>query len=461
MSKEKKTSRLLSPKKVIGKKIAEDPMNLIMEMAGRDAPNSNFKGKNLRGAVYDGYNLMGSNFENCDMTGSSFTDCDLTGCNFTNAIMDNIDLSESDLDKSIFINVKMKKGVLKYAKLRECDLTNADFDDSNFTSALLDNSTLINTSFDNTIMIGSSIKRFRTDENRKVTKTASFINSVMSGILLNGGAEYNTIVLNGAVLTSSRLDHLFIDGNLTDCDFSKAIIDNCVFQGTDLINTNFSDATIIDSKFQNFILKNVKFYRTKLSEVMFDNVTLDNCVFNKLKIDGTAIFDGVRIINTKFKYCREFSMIFNGIRSKIKNSSFTDFIGSITNLVKNTKIDKCIFKDTDLKFNLKETVVIRCDFFNINLKRSVFRICNIVNCHFEDVEHLENIFKHNLIKDTTFKNVKFIGSKFIDNKYEGVIFEDVDQDGANMDKGFKELMGIKEEKPLVIKTKKEESSTSS
>lgn len=66
----RKTSRLISPRTVLGEEnkihIAEDPFNLIMEMAGKENRETDFSGENLTGAVYEGWNLKGSNFENCN-----------------------------------------------------------------------------------------------------------------------------------------------------------------------------------------------------------------------------------------------------------------------------------------------------------------------------------------------------------------------------------------------------------
>jgi tetratricopeptide (TPR) repeat protein len=94
--------------------------------------NSDWSGRNLRGANFWSSSLKGANFSRSDLTGANFSEANLTGANLRGANLKKANLSHADLT-----GAQLQGANLRDAILFSANLQNANLQGANLTGAVL------------------------------------------------------------------------------------------------------------------------------------------------------------------------------------------------------------------------------------------------------------------------------------------------------------------------------------
>ena len=392
-------SRLVSPTTMGGKKvfrsIAGDPWDIIQGYMEKEGPETNFSGKNLRGAKYEDYDL-----HDCNLTGASFINCNLSGCSFINASMDNI-----NLDNSYMNDVLLESASLVGARIRNVIMTNSDlsyaiFNGADLSRSNLSHSMINETSFKGALLRGTQLDMLKTPDNYTGEVISTFERADLTAARLS---IRGLVKISGAFLIGSRIkDVTIIDKELKDTDFSSSVL--------------------ISVTIRNVKLNDVYFNSTELMKVVFSNCELLNVCFKEFKHDHTynVIPKSVKFINSNLTGClfehlgRSFIFL---EKSNLTNCRFSSIIEEYTeNVIK-------------IGFSGKQSNIIGCNFKNCNLvyitELSSGHILN--NCIFNNIKSLEGLnhvslddcyFTKTIIKDS-FKESRIMNCVFL----ESLLFE--------------------------------------
>lgn len=403
----KNTSRLASPQSLGGKKllnkISEDPMKLILSMAGLEGRYTNFAGKNLQGANYKDYDLSKSNFEGCDLTDASFINCNLSGCSFVKATMKNINLDGCLLDGSSFKGAKVIGAKMRNVIMSRSKLSHATFDGSDISHSILDDCRIIKTSFRKTILRGTTMRYLESPIKYSSNKSiASFEGADLTAAIIELKSDH-IIKIKDAILIGSSLENIKIkDEDLADMDFSRSKLSKIDFNEVKLNNVNFNSSNMWDTKFVDCKLNKVYFNGSGSNPLTFEDSKLEHCSFQYLN-GNHIIINKSDLLKCNF-ICES--------REEILSISFR---GEKSNLV-GCKINSCTFKSDESELATLED----CSFYEANIERGLVLV-TFKNCHFNKTNIRDN-FQECTIEGCVFEEVKFLdfgvgGSKMNNNTF--------------------------------------------
>ena len=406
---ERKTSRLISPKTVLGKEnekyIAGDTFNLIMEMAGKESRNTNFSGEDLTGAVYEDWNFKKSNFENCKLINAKFINCNLRECNFNGATIKNSTFERSNMGSSTFIDCEVSGSSFKFGRLNNCSIK------SNFTNCDLSNtvstgSKFNSTKFDKCNLVGSVIDITMGSEDDS-SRIISFVDSDLSSSTLKGTNDVSThIKLGNSKMIGAELADLIVHKDTMEgTDFTKSDISSCTFSRCSLEDVNFSRAKISNTLFHKCSLIKSMFKYGTIKGLVFDNSTAENVQFGRLSDESSLSLKSSSLIGSHIWWTEELDLVMSE-DSKLINCK----INVVSGYLKATQptLEGCLFTGSALEFDLENGSVKKCDFTKMIF--SVFKVSDIK-------------FENNKFSASSFSDSQISGSSLIGNSFNDVKFK--------------------------------------
>jgi len=99
--------------------------------------DSDWSGRNLRGANFWSSSLKGANFSRSDLTGANFSEANLTGASLTEANLRKANLQKANLSHADLTNAQLQEADLRDAILFGAKLQNANLQGANLTGAVL------------------------------------------------------------------------------------------------------------------------------------------------------------------------------------------------------------------------------------------------------------------------------------------------------------------------------------
>lgn len=437
---DRKTSRLISPRTVLGEEnkihIAEDPFNLIMEMAGRENRETDFSGENLTGAEYHNWDFTGSNFSDTDLTNASFINCILEKCTFNGTIMKNTRFDRSKFNESTFTNCRIKNSSFKLVRFNRC-IINSSFDRCNLSNCVAISADIGNITFKDCDMVGSffKVKHLKGEDIR----TISFINSDLS-IMNIKTQEQNTIhvIFTGSKLIGMYLEYLIIKGDMIGNNFTGSSLTACEFKSNTLKTLNFSSCVLNYVTFDGCNMKEILFHLAETDNLNLISSTVENCDFNHLVKESNL---GVW-------------------KSKLLSCSFLDNKFLTLKATKETILEKCTFKGGTINSVIKNVTLIDSNFSDTELFLKIEE-SKIKNCNFSNSSFNDTFIRKNIFEGVSFSKIIFFEVNIINNKYKNTTAEEITgEPGDDFGKDDKSVF-FPEERLVVIKTKSKKNSSSS
>ena len=216
-------------------------------------------------------NLKGVNFSGSTMTSTAFSNCNISDCNFSDCNFKDITSNLITFNRCVIDNCNFSNAKLIGVEFLACTFTNPIWTNTDLTNAFFTNSplkglnfeeaTLVNANFRSQDLRGTNFRNanlrqahFDPIEVRGLLRPVTFdINTNFEGANLTSanfqeaiGLErhnFNGVIMNGAFFTACDLTgstfieadvrHVqFYYGNLTDCDFTNALVDNALYDGS-------------------------------------------------------------------------------------------------------------------------------------------------------------------------------------------------------------------------------------
>jgi uncharacterized protein YjbI with pentapeptide repeats len=443
-----KISRYTSPKKTLARTgIADDPLNIILKLAGRDITNSTLNNKNLTNSNYEGYDLTKTNFRDSILTNASFKGATLDDCNFSGAILQGADLRIYNMDNVILNGANLEKANLKNITISGWEIRDTTFHKANLCNVVMKKLVANNTSFSKAKLRGARLE-------------------------LKGGAiSFEGADLSAANISFTKSDELNVI--LNGASLAGADLGNCKIVDQEVKNTDFSASKFRDLEAERVVFTDCEFVRSVLigarfsyctfNRVIFDystiNAELDNCQFNNCSFrgvtgNGQIVFTGVKMLECTFDRCKGdtfednniLDISFNNEGAKFLRCKFIGNSLSLSDTSDYFKLVDCEFSEIKLFMKLNGASLRGCSFEEVSISEdSSIDQSKITKCTFIEVK-LEGLdLLNSTIKDTSFNGCYIKGCRIefnniIQTTFEGIHFNDTNVEDNKLEEvKFKEI----------------------
>ena len=212
---------------------------------------SNFKGVNFSGStmnniIFDRCTINHCSFQDITSNLLKFNRCVIDNCNFSYAKLVGVEFRECQFTNPIWTNTDLTNAFftnspLKGLNFEEATLVNADFRFQNLSGTNFRNANLTQAHFNSLSVNGRTIPvQFDINTNFQGARltSANFQSAIglerhnFNGVIMNG-AFFTACDLTGSTFIEADVRHVqFYYGNLTDCDFTNALVDNALYDGS-------------------------------------------------------------------------------------------------------------------------------------------------------------------------------------------------------------------------------------
>jgi uncharacterized protein YjbI with pentapeptide repeats len=298
---------------------------------------------------------------NLDLSGIDLSCSYLEYADLSNTNLTNANLSKAILAHAIVKNTQFTNTNLSEANLGSIHFEGGEFDNANLTDATLSKSTLSNTTF-------------------KHCKMAEKVDMF-----------HETLFSNTSFIECDLRKNVFIDidisgcnfsgSDLTECNFVNPIMTGAIFSQANLSGVNFVKAEANESKFDYATMKNVRFVAESslaradfqfadVSEANLMNCNLQDAKFGK-SILHKSDFGGANLKNANFEKAQAVQSQFNKANLTFTNLNKIDLMeGSLHKAV----LSGASFKDANLyNVNFLGCTVGETDFSGAYLEQTIFK----------------------------------------------------------------------------------------
>jgi uncharacterized protein YjbI with pentapeptide repeats len=313
-------------------------------------------GAKTAGGDYAFVDLSNLDLSGIDLSSAYLEYADLTNTNFTNA----------NLSKAIFSHAIFKNTILNNTDLTDANLGSIKFDQTKFshtdlTGALLGKSHICNTQFEHC---------------KLAEKMDAFLGTTFE---------------NASFIDSDMRKNVFLDSDISGCDFSKSdltdstfvnpVMRNCCFNESILTGVNFVKAQGDNSTFIKAKMKNVRFVgESSFPSANFTSAEIDEANLRDCHLEGAC-----------FAEANLFKSDFGG--SNLKNANFEKARASQAQFIKSNLTFANLQQADLMEGSMHKTVLSGARLNNSNLYSVNFLGCTVGETDFSGA-YLENtIFK--------------------------------------------------------------------
>jgi uncharacterized protein YjbI with pentapeptide repeats len=328
----------------------------------------NLSGKNLKRAVFIGSNLTQTNLSKCELANALFTDANLL---------------ETDLSEA-----KIPIGVFNKAKLTRTDFTRANLDKASFLNARMEGTKFVGTdvttcAFSSPPFFSKDINNITSFHGSKVLldtlrREWSFLDLTSTDIIgLNSTTDLTDLSAEGTILTGHNLTDYKLDkanfsrATLNNTLFDKAKLNQARFLGVKGTKTSFVGAFLNNASFARFneqksVLLGAKFEKSKLNyadfsyadlgqfkegEVVFpsifNNAEMENIAMDNTNLTGAKLLGGIAMHNSSLIKSTlieadltgiqlgSYSILFT-VNQQSQASTYTGFLNELNGSTRNT-----------------------------------------------------------------------------------------------------------------------------
>ena len=442
-----KISRYTSPKKtLIRTGIADDPLNIILKLAGRDITNSNLNNKNLTNSNYEGYDLTKTNFRDSILNNASFKGATLDYCNFSSAILQGADLRIYNMNDVILNGANLEKANLKNIVISGWEIKDTTFHKANLCNVVMKKLVANNTSFRKAKLRGASLGLnagvISFEDADLSAANISFTKSDELNVKLNGASLTGANLINCKMVDQEVKNTDFSASKFTDLEAERVIFTGCEFVRSELIGARFSYCTF--------------------NRVIFDystiNAEIENCQFNNCSFRGVfgsdqIVFTGVEMVECTFDRCKGntfedtniLDISFNDEGAKFLRCKFVGNSLSLSDTSDYFKLIDCEFTEIKLFMKLNGASLRGCSFEEVSISEdSSIDQSKITKCTFIEIKLDGLDLLNSTIKDTSFnqgfiKGCRIEFNNIIHTTFEGILFNDTNiEDNKLKEVKFKE-----------------------
>ena len=206
----------------------------------------NFSGSSMNNIIFDRCTINRCNFQDITSNLLKFNRCVIDNCNFSNAKLVGVEFTECQFTTPIWTNADLTNALFTSSQLRglnfeEATLVNADFRFQNLSGTNFRNANLTQAHFNSLSVNGRTIPvQFDINTNFQGARltSANFQSAIglerhnFNGVIMNG-AFFTACDLTGSTFIEADVRHVqFYYANLTDCDFTNALVDNALYDGS-------------------------------------------------------------------------------------------------------------------------------------------------------------------------------------------------------------------------------------
>ena len=206
----------------------------------------NFSGSSMNNIIFDRCTINRCNFQDITSNSLKFNRCVIDNCNFAYAKLVGVEFTECQFTTPIWTNADLTNALFTSSPLRglnfeEATLVNADFRFQNLSGTNFRNANLTQAHFNSLSVNGRTIPvQFDINTNFQGARltSANFQSAIglerhnFNGVIMNG-AFFTACDLTGSTFIEADVRHVqFYYGNLTDCDFTNALVDNALYDGS-------------------------------------------------------------------------------------------------------------------------------------------------------------------------------------------------------------------------------------
>lgn len=326
---------LMEPQ-LLGQKIEEFTHTEHGSLAARYADwlGADLSGKNLDGADLQGAFLDGANLKGTSLVGANLENTTLVGANLSNADLTNANLKGANLGGAYLHNTKFCKANLESVIFDKAYLDGTDCQAANMSKSSFLGLQAISANFTDANLTQSKWLGINADADLEKLMNSLDINEMITPLNIGGinfsGANLSYVTMlaciasNGVMmakvnLTRTTLQHcnfhqadfsgaqfsgtnVVVGSNMTESNFSGAIISASFFRGANLSQSNFHLARLDKTNFSLTNMTNCSAIQVSASATHFDRADLTDATFLSSKMVG-AIFRNANLAGTCFDDC--------------------------------------------------------------------------------------------------------------------------------------------------------------
>ena len=206
----------------------------------------NFSGSSMNNIIFDRCTMNHCSFQDITSNLLKFNRCVIDNCNFAYAKLVGVEFKECQFTTPIWTNADLTNALFTSSPLQglnfeEATLVNADFRFQNLSGTNFRNANLTQAHFNSLSVNGRTIPvQFDINTNFQGARltSANFQSAIglerhnFNGVIMNG-AFFTACDLTGSTFIEADVRHVqFYYGNLTDCDFTNALVDNALYDGS-------------------------------------------------------------------------------------------------------------------------------------------------------------------------------------------------------------------------------------
>ena len=335
------------------------------------ADNENFdgltiSGKDLLGGSYKNSSWIGTTIKESTFTATKFNESNFSTAKINESNFENVDISDSIFDEAEFNNVKFTGSTAKNTSFKKAKIVGSSvsfnsgtFDGSDFSEAILSKSGMPSkeaawsASFENSSLIGANFSKtqlatiFSANITGWMKWTESSVN--FTGADLTGAnfsdahlvSSYNGSFSPSTSIAARGIGVIFSKSTkLKSVNFTNAILGDNVYN---VIGLNLAEFDLSDCNFTNAVLKGVSFTDSVITNVNFSNarnLTTDQLSATKnyknknlsgIKFNGLDLTDwnlsGQNLQNTSFNAANLTGV--NASNADLRGADLTDITGSL------------------------------------------------------------------------------------------------------------------------------------
>ncbi len=301
--------------------LADDECLAGRDLAGADLSGLDFSGRDLRDLMLEGCDLRGCNFSGAQMQGVALVAARLDGACFDGAVLDAANICKATGRGVGLRQTSLNSSLFNAAELIQCDFSGAKgsqlaAQEADFSESCFDQTRLSDSIFSLANLTASSWSAAQV--NKSIFLQATLESSNWSEAKLQRCMIID-VKGRGVRFSRAELDTVQFSnvGDLSEANFSGAIVKVCGFRGVDLshwqapmavfVDCDFSEAKLLQAQLQEVLFKGGVAMQTDwsgsdCSDALFSEVILRKSIFETVDL-RRAEFNNCALSEVEFNHC--------------------------------------------------------------------------------------------------------------------------------------------------------------
>ncbi|WP_409419446.1 DUF2169 domain-containing protein [Marinomonas sp. RS-M-Aa-14] len=259
-----------------------------VSLAGRD-----LAGADLSGLDFSGLDLRDVMLEKTDLTSCNFAGCRLDGAVFTSAILNSATFTNCSMIKANLALTYGKETRFNHSNLSHSNVTKAEFDHCDFSDAILDHILAVNVNMQSSVLHRIQCEK-GTFMEAKLTQSDWQKGSLKNCIFFQPelqGANWQNITLERCMMLETKAEgadfagikaekvQFSNKGDFLQADFSNGLWKTCGFRGLDMSQSKGNGSVFIECDFGEALLESSH----------YQNALFHNCIMTLAKFDSSDL----------------------------------------------------------------------------------------------------------------------------------------------------------------------------